>query len=78
MLEKETIKFVLNNNAELVKKINKLLDQQKENKGARYCPSKNTCKESDICPCDDFVYHSKVGEQCECGKYIKKQNWSEQ
>lgn len=64
------MKIILNPDKELVKEIDKGLEDKKIKYGKKYCPCALINNEDTICPCKEFREKRDFGE-CHCGKFIK-------
>lgn len=60
----------LNNDKEVVERINDLLEKNREKYGKRYCPCSIIHDDAHVCPCEEFMDSEELGE-CHCGKFVK-------
>lgn len=64
------LKTILNPNREIVRQIDKGLEENKNKYGKRYCPCSLLREDKMICPCEEFRNQTATGF-CHCQKFQK-------
>lgn len=64
------MKIVKTKDTELIKEIDKKLEENKIKYGKKYCPCSFVHDDDHVCMCKEFVESIEEGP-CHCGKYIK-------
>ena len=64
------MKIELSKNKERVAEIDRLLEENLEKYGNRYCPCSLIHDDDHTCICREFMESTEPGE-CHCGKYVK-------
>ena len=64
------MKIELSKNTERVTEIDRLIEENQQKYGKRYCPCSIVRNDDTVCICKEFLEQEEPGE-CHCGKYVK-------